>query len=79
MWGGASLKGCLMENRLLLTAKELAELLGVNKATIWGWRNSGRIPTPLKLGRCTRWRSDEIEAWIKADCPSREKWLQIKS
>jgi hypothetical protein len=26
------------------------------------------------MGRCVRWRRDEILRWIDADCPSREDW-----
>jgi excisionase family DNA binding protein len=47
----------------LLTADELAEILGV--PTGWVYRESrvGRIPT-VKLGRYYRYRLEAIERWI---------------
>ena len=63
------------ENKLiLLTASELGELLGVARCTIWSWDSSGRIPRPVRIGGCTRWRRSEIEAWVAAGAPGRETW-----
>ena len=41
--------------KLLLTAKEVAEMLGVSARTVWTWRDIGRLPAPVKIGRCVRW------------------------
>lgn len=60
--------------KALLQDMDLAALLGVNKSTIWSWFNSGRIPAPVKIGGITRWRRQEIDRWITAGCPPREKW-----
>ena len=47
----------------LLTADEVAELLGVTRAWIYGQSRAGRIPT-VRLGRYRRYRREAIEAWI---------------
>ena len=40
---------------------------------------SGRFgPDIIRLGRCTRVREEELDAWINAGCPSRETWLAIR-
>ncbi|GIK52943.1 MAG: hypothetical protein BroJett014_19160 [Planctomycetota bacterium] len=38
----------------------------------------GKAPLPLKLGACARWRVDELRAWVRADCPDRERWITMR-
>ena len=67
------------ERKLLLSAAEVGALLGVNRSTVWCWDSSGRIPRPVRIGsKCTRWRRAEIEAWIEAGAPARERWQMLK-
>ena len=47
----------------LLTADELAELLGVPTGWIYRQSRAGTIPT-VKLGRYYRYRLEAIERWI---------------
>ena len=45
-----------------VSAVQLAERYGVDKATVWRWAKRGAHPQPVKLSdQCTRWRLDEIE------------------
>jgi excisionase family DNA binding protein len=60
---------------LLLTAGEAAGLCGVSKATWYRMHAAGKIPLPVRLGRSVRWRREELESWIRAGCPAREKWV----
>ena len=53
----------------LLSVAQVSELLGVTTRTVWRMRDYGAIPAPVRMGGSVRWRSDEIEAWIKANCP----------
>jgi excisionase family DNA binding protein len=55
--------GIDMPSGTLLTAEEVAEMLGVTTAWIYGQSRTGRIPT-VKLGRYYRYRLEAIEAWI---------------
>lgn len=48
----------------LLTAREVAELLGFSASTILDWFESGRLPG-FKLGRAVRFRLSEIEEFIE--------------
>jgi excisionase family DNA binding protein len=47
----------------LLTADELAEILGVPTGWIYRQSRAGAIPT-VKLGRYYRYRLEAIERWI---------------
>lgn len=52
-----------MEQRTLLSARQLAERYGVSKASIYRWVQEGVIPPPRKLGpRVSRWDAAEIDA-----------------
>ena len=51
------------------TAEQLGELLQVSLRQIWLMRDMGSLPAPFKLGRLTRWRTKDIDAWIEAGCP----------
>jgi excisionase family DNA binding protein len=54
-----------MSDGVLLTAQEVAELLGVSPAWVYAESRAGRLPT-VTLGRYRRYRKDTIEDWIDA-------------
>jgi len=60
---------------LLLTAREAAAVCGRALRTWRSWDASGRIPGPIRIGRSTFWRLDELRAWVDAGCPPRDVWL----
>lgn len=45
----------------LLTAEQVADMLGVSTRTIWRRVSSGEIPEPMRIGGLTKWRRSEIE------------------
>lgn len=47
----------------LLTAGDVAELLGVPRSWVYEQSRRGRIPT-VTLGRYRRYRREAIEAWV---------------
>ena len=55
----------------LMTAKDLAVALSIAQRTVWRLNATGKLPAPIRLGRCVRWRTSDIEAWLQAGCPSR--------
>lgn len=59
---------------LMLDCVEAAALMGVCRATFWKLHSQGRVPLPIRFGRVVRWRRQEIEAWIAAGCPPRDRW-----
>ena len=62
------------EDYTMINDRQLAERLGVCRASIWRLLSAGRLPEPIRLGRNVRWRENEITDWINADCPPRDKW-----
>jgi len=52
------------ETRMLLTAEEVAELIGMGVDWVYAESRNGRIPT-VKLGRYRRYRREAIEAWLR--------------
>ena len=37
-------------------------------------KNAGRVPRPLRLGRCVRWDAEELQRWIDAKMPTLHQW-----
>jgi prophage regulatory protein len=51
----------------LLRLPEVVRTIGVSRATIYRYVDSGRLPPPVKLStRCIAWRASEITAWMAA-------------
>ena len=63
---------------LLLTATEAATLCHVVPRTWRTWHAAGRVPQPIRIGRKTFWRPDDLRAWVAAGCPDREKWAIMR-
>lgn len=59
-----------VDSAWLITAEKLAELLGVSIRTLWRLRRSGKLPAPVRIGGCVRWRIETVQAWLDAGCPS---------
>jgi predicted DNA-binding transcriptional regulator AlpA len=59
---------------LLLTARQAGELCGVSEATWWRLHAAAKCPASIKIGNSTRWRIEELRAWINACCPHRSEW-----
>jgi predicted DNA-binding transcriptional regulator AlpA len=50
----------------LVTVFDLADMLGVDQATIRRWCITDKLPPPLKLaGKVLRWKRAEIVAWLE--------------
>lgn len=59
---------------LLLTAKQASSMCGKSLRTWRTWDSAGWIPQPVRIGRSTLWRADELREWVAAGCPRREEW-----
>lgn len=44
----------------LLTTKQLAHLLGVSERHVHRQKAAGKLPSPIRLGRCVRWNRDDF-------------------
>ncbi len=62
----------------LLTAQELAEMLGLCKRQIFRLNSIGKIPKPVRIGGSVRWRRSDIELWLELGCPERGTFEAMK-
>lgn len=61
-----------MDDVKLLTAKEVAELLGVHVRSIWRLSATGEIPAPIRLGeRVVRWRLSDLRDHLHSKAAGR--------
>lgn len=65
--------------RLLVDCKALGLMLDVSVRQVSRLSDAGGLPMPLALGGCKRWSIEEIEAWVRAGCPSRDDWENLQS
>jgi predicted site-specific integrase-resolvase len=50
----------------MISARELAEIIGVNPRTLKKWRKSGRLEEPAyKRGNFHRWTEGQVRAHIE--------------
>ena len=55
---------------MLMDVSQVAAILNVSTRTVYRMSDSGALPRPRRLNTLIRWSRLEIEAWVKADCPS---------
>lgn len=61
---------------LLIGAAAVAKLLSVSTRTVWNMHQDGQLgPLPCRIRGATRWKTEEITEWVRADCPDRQRWL----
>ncbi|CUR58171.1 Phage transcriptional regulator, AlpA [metagenome] len=48
----------------LLSIDELAEYLGVSIKTIYEWRQTGRGPVGIRMGRHLKFAVSDVRAWL---------------
>lgn len=60
---------------LLLSAKEVAALMGITVRTVWRLVQRGNLWEPIRITRHAKWHRVEIEDWIQRGCPPTPKRL----
>ena len=59
---------------LALADHEAAALLGCSRSHFRNLHRQGMIPAPVRLGRSTKWRCNELVDWLNAGCPPLHRW-----
>jgi excisionase family DNA binding protein len=54
-----------------MSVEEMAGYLGVSKDTIYGWITKREMPAH-KVGRLWKFKSDEVDSWVRAGKASDE-------
>ena len=68
----------LSANVQLLNVKDMAVMLNVSQRHLWRMKSAGKLPKPVKLGRCIRWLLSDVEAWLCMGCPSQKEFEHRK-
>ena len=57
------------EREPLVGGRDVSEYLGVPETTLYQWRHKGIGPRGYRVGRHTKYRLSEVDAWLerKAD------------
>lgn len=59
-----------MENDVMsdrwLSVEEIAEYLGVSKDTVYAWINKRNMPAH-RIGRFWKFKTDEVDEWVRSD------------
>jgi excisionase family DNA binding protein len=49
----------------LLTARQVADLLGVSAETVLRWARNGKLPAIRLPGGAIRFRADDLDGWLE--------------
>ena len=52
-------------NEKFLTIKEVVDLVGFKKSTIYKFIKEGKFPEPVKIGISSRWKLSSIQKWME--------------
>ena len=63
---------------LVVSAKVLAQLLGVSVRQVWRLNATAKLPKPIRLGGSVKWLRKEIDAFVEAGFPNRQTWEAMK-
>ena len=55
---------------VMLDVGQVATILNCSSRHVYRMSDAGAMPRPRHLGTLVRWPRVEIEAWVKAGCPS---------
>ncbi len=64
---------------LLVDAKQAASMLGIGRSHFLALSNSGKIgPMAHKLGKRSLYSVKELDKWVDAGMPPRQRWIEEK-
>jgi predicted DNA-binding transcriptional regulator AlpA len=55
-----------LPRRRCIDIKELAAKLDVSERHLFRLKTAGKLPPPVKIGRCLRWDEAEIDRWLES-------------
>ena len=64
-------KEIVMSERLI-TIKEVTQIVGFKRSTIYKFIQQNKFPSPLKIGKSSRWKLTDIQKWINHQISKQE-------
>ncbi|SDX98126.1 transcriptional regulator, AlpA family [Geodermatophilus africanus] len=61
-------------NDKMLTVNDVAEYLGVPKATLYAWSTRGLGPRRYRVGKHLRHRRTDVDAWLETQAQEAARW-----
>ena len=56
---------CQRRGEVLLSVRDVADRLRVDRSTVYALLARGELPRPGHVGRCTRWREADVDDYIR--------------
>lgn len=56
-----------------MTSKEICELFGITKTTLYRWNMSDKLKPASKVGRCSYYRKADVYALIDPEAAEKDK------
>jgi len=53
---------------LLCNARQVAAMLGISTRTVWRLNDSGKLPSPVRLGSSVRWKLQSLLEFVDLGC-----------
>lgn len=53
------------DQRLLLNVQDVSRRTSISVRSLWRMVSAGTFPAPVRVGRSTRWRADDVREWAK--------------
>ncbi|MCA9220071.1 MAG: hypothetical protein KDA71_07065 [Planctomycetales bacterium] len=63
---------------LVVDASWIATAFAVSLRTVRRWDVEAKLPRPIAIDRCIRWRRQEILDWCEAGMPRRHEWEAMR-
>jgi prophage regulatory protein len=57
-------KSAVPADAVLLSMAQIETLIGLNRTRVYKWLREGLFPSPIKLGKTSRWHRAEVEHWL---------------
>lgn len=51
--------------KLYYRAKEIAQISGIARTTLYGYIKKGLFPKPIKFGSVSLWKAEDVETFFK--------------
>ena len=64
---------------LCTDVRGVAVMLDLSVRSVHRLNDGAKMPAPITFGRAKRWRIAEIDAWLRAGSPPRDRWTWSES